>query len=41
VAARWTERLHYRLATGLAVPLLPLVSGSVTLNHALGVRGHS
>jgi hypothetical protein len=41
VAARWTERLHYRLATGRAVPLLPLVSGSGTLDHALGVRGHS
>ncbi|MCA2964595.1 MAG: hypothetical protein ACK58M_17070 [Acidobacteriota bacterium] len=41
VAARWTERLHYRLASGAAAPLLPLVSGSGTLNHALGVRGHS
>jgi hypothetical protein len=41
VAARWTQRLHYRLSTGVAVPLLPLLSGSGTLNHALGVRSHS
>lgn len=46
VAARWTERLFYRPATGVPVPLLPLLSGrrpqqSATLDHALGVRSHS
>lgn len=42
VAARWTKRLFYRPPTSnIAVPLLPLLSGSATLNHALGVRSHS
>lgn len=46
VAARWSERLFYRQPAGPAVPLLPLLSGrhprqGATLNHALGVRGHS